>query len=111
MYGLPIHFGKFGYPDGIIDNEIGGEIFIKNPNGHFRYRLRTAKKVDYTQFEAESLGEFLGERYTAYVRGNGNKKFFRIWHHPWPQTTLRPVYIDDGLLSNMGQWGKEASFV
>ena len=38
------------------------------------------------------------ERYTAFTERNSRRRFFLIWHPPWPQTPVNVAVSDISLL-------------
>jgi uncharacterized protein YqjF (DUF2071 family) len=58
--------------------------------------------------ECGSLDEWLMERYTAFNRVDGQRKFFRIWHPPWPQRVAEAELSDVALLEQYWPWFGDA---
>jgi hypothetical protein len=58
-----------------------------------------------------SLAEFLVDRNIAFNRYGKRRKFFRVWHTPWMQRTVRAEVLDDGLLQAAFPWWKHCEFV
>jgi len=61
--------------------------------------------------ERGSLDEWLMERYTAFNSARGRKRFFRVWHPPWPQCPARVVMKDKSLLTQNWPWFREAKLI
>jgi uncharacterized protein len=57
---------------------------------------------------AGSLDEWLMERYVAFNSANGTRRFFRVWHPPWPQAPAKAVLGEKSLLIQNWPWLKEA---
>lgn len=111
MYGRPIHFGHLSYSNRFESGKLRGALVYNHFNGYFKFQAKVDSKEDFHQFESDTLGDFLGERYIAYVKEHGKKKYFRIWHHPWSQIPIKLEKIEDGLLEKVGSWAKKLSFI
>jgi hypothetical protein len=57
------------------------------------------------------LDEFLLERYTAFTEWWNLRRYFRVWHAPWPVTPISAAVDDSGLLAQTGQWKSRARLV
>jgi uncharacterized protein YqjF (DUF2071 family) len=53
--------------------------------------------------QAGSLDEWLMERYTAFNSAGGRRRFFRVWHPPWPQRAADVQLNDSSLLTQNWQ--------
>jgi hypothetical protein len=51
------------------------------------------------------------ERYIAFNSAGGRKRFFRVWHPPWPQCPVSVKITDDTLLTQNWPWFKRAKLV
>jgi hypothetical protein len=51
------------------------------------------------------------ERYTAFNCVGRSKKFFRVWHPPWPQVRANVQLESTSLLSETWLWTKDAEFL
>jgi len=60
---------------------------------------------------AQSLDEYLLERYTAFTSHGAKKGFFRIWHPPWPQKRINVSVSDCGLLERTWPWFQHARLI
>jgi uncharacterized protein len=58
-----------------------------------------------------SLDEFLLERYTAFTQWRNLRRFFRVWHQPWPVAPLAATVEDASLLDQTGDWISYARLV
>lgn len=111
MYGLPIHFGRLSYSNRFESGKLRGALVDNHFNGYFKFQADINTKEDFHPFKADTLGEFLGERYIAYVKRYSEKKLFRIWHNPWPQVSVEIEKIEDDLLEKVGSWAQNLSFI
>jgi uncharacterized protein YqjF (DUF2071 family) len=55
-----------------------------------------------------SLDEFLLERYVAFTEHAGRRRFFRVWHRPWPQLPFELELNRATILAETGGWCKDA---
>jgi hypothetical protein len=51
------------------------------------------------------------ERYTAFNSAGWQKRFFRVWHPPWPQCAALVTVNDLTLLIRRWPWFKDAQIV
>jgi len=58
--------------------------------------------------EPGSSDEWLMERYTAFNAAGGCRRFFRVWHPPWPQVPVAVVVENFSLLEASWPWFKAA---
>lgn len=101
IFGLPYRPGRLRYLHRHERGEIQGQVI--GETGRFEYRAT----VPDHRFEASAAGsatEFLLERYTAFTCLLERRRFFRIWHEPWPQNPIRIEIIADDLLAATGPW-------
>jgi len=72
--------------------------------------------------EAGSIEEWLMERYTAFTcpsprpspirwEREGRRRFFRVWHQPWPQVPVEVEIKDQSLLEENWNFFKEARLI
>lgn len=109
-FGLPYRFGSLNYQ---FDHQIGvmnGIVYEKSGGPSFTYRAEPAD-IDFTPCPANSLDEFLLERYTAFTAHGAKRRFFRIWHPPWLQKRIRISNADTGLLNQVWPWLRGAMLV
>lgn len=81
-FGLPYRRGRHSWRS--HREEVSGTIRAGGAEGGFSGRLAGAERIAL----AESLDEFLLERYTAYTAGGFRPLSFRVWHEPWRFRTL-----------------------
>ena len=104
LYGLPYRLGNIRY--NIADaNDLRGDV---RAAGTFRFRASARAGATPDVAVADSLTEFLVERYTAFtVRGKTPMRF-RIWHEPWLHVPVDVDVEDDSLLDTTGDWRRHA---
>jgi uncharacterized protein YqjF (DUF2071 family) len=104
-FGLPYRFGHLDYTHAHGCGEIFGT--VSATEGRLEYR----SAVSATRFdpsEAGSQTEFLLERYTAFTSQGRRRRLFRVWHEPWPQTSIEIDVTADDLLASTGEWWRSA---
>lgn len=101
LYGLPYRHGKLTYEHFPEQTGIHGHV----TDGVKTLSYEGPKcELNHSQCEAGTLDEFLLERYTAFTYRNGTKRFFRIWHPPWPKQDVAIDLRETTLLSTSGRW-------
>ena len=106
-FGLPYRFGKISYWKDERNGIIRGHVSAKN--GQFEYMAPIPKA--FSGCEPGSLTEFLLERYTAFTSAGRRKQFFRVWHPPWQQSSIKVEVRADDLLGATGKWWPTSQFV
>lgn len=106
-FGLPYNFGVLKYQNGNETGVLRGAVCEKANGPSFAYEAELIR-TELTPCSANSLDEFLLERYTAFTSHGVKRRFFRIWHPPWRQQRIEISVIDSGLLVTKWPWFKEA---
>jgi hypothetical protein len=90
------------------------------------YRADIDPAATFCPCAPDSFDEFLLERYTAFNgrstcqqagdsvpsgRKSAFKRFFRIWHPPWPQTSVDILSLEVGILTESWPWFADARLV
>jgi uncharacterized protein YqjF (DUF2071 family) len=109
LYGLPYRFAKINYRHAHEKNYFRGE--VNSNSGRFIYEARLKPENIFHPCEANSPEEFLLERYTAFNWRGKSRRFFRVWHPPWPQMPAQVSIIDDTLLTGAFPWFENARLV
>jgi uncharacterized protein YqjF (DUF2071 family) len=135
VFGLPYRFGRLDYHH---DHETGSlhghvtsasRVFNRGPYQDLP-RLEYCAEINpfatFCPCAPGSLDEFLLERYTAFngrparrragesslnIPNSLSKRFFRIWHPPWPQIPARISSLETSLLSGAWPWFAGARLV
>ncbi len=134
-FGLPYRFGWLGYRHdheaGVLQGQVIPASHFLNRNAssdlpRLEYHAEINPGAMFCACDANSLDEFLLERYTAFngrparrqagnqsltVPDSASKRFFRIWHPPWPQVPVRVSSLETSLLRSVWPWFAEARFV
>ena len=107
-FGLPYQFGSMCYDHHHERGVIKGK--VQGGGGLLTYQAMLSHHC-YDSVDEGGLEEFLLERYTAFTRGCGFKRYFRVWHEPWKQVGIEVDVQDNSLLSRapggMG-WAEDA---
>lgn len=107
VYGLPYRFARIDYRHRHEQNRLSGNVETSKSGGQFAYQARLSDNA-FKPCESGSLDEFLLERYSAFNWRGKPRRFFRIWHPPWPQTSAQVSIADDSLLVKTWPWFKDA---
>ncbi|HXC99170.1 MAG TPA: DUF2071 domain-containing protein [Verrucomicrobiae bacterium] len=134
-FGLPYRFGQLHYQHNHEAGALHGQVipaspfFNRNRSPYLprlEYRAEINPNPMFGPCDTNSLDEFLLERYTAF---NGNpsrrqpedssltipdsmsRRFFRIWHPPWPQVPVHISSLETGLLESVWPWFAGARLV
>jgi uncharacterized protein len=110
LYGLPYRFAKINYQHIHEENHLRGAVKASGRNGQFIYEAHLASGTAFVPCQAGSMEEFLLERYTAFNWRGSARRFFRVWHPPWPQISARVSIIEDVLLKKAFPWFEKARF-
>jgi uncharacterized protein len=112
IFGLPYHFARLEYRHDREADAISGQVTPGRGEGRLAYQAKTDASDESEVCAAGSLEEFLMERYTAFTQWRGKRRFFRVWHDPWPQTPMREVHLHDlTLLAGTGGWARRATCI
>jgi hypothetical protein len=137
-FGLPYRYGRISYLRDLEKGDISGRVEDAKGRASLRFEGRITNSndtqarekfgqsgnsalpqiarerrptEDFRPCAAGSLDEWLMERYIAFNSANRVRRFFRVWHPPWPQ---RPVNVELGetsLVATNWPWFDEARMV
>jgi uncharacterized protein len=107
-YGLPYRYGELDYDNQSHTGILTGRATASERS--FEYSAQ-ATSDHFTTCLAGSLDEFLLERYTAFTSGGRARRYFQIWHEPWPMVPLQVDVRDNGILRSTGSWFNHAKVV
>jgi hypothetical protein len=111
-FGLPYHFGHIAYEHRWKYGRLHGRVRDAATGTAFAYRIESEFDVSaFALCEDGSLDEWLMERYTAFNCARGRRKFFRIWHPPWPQCRVEAEVGDDSLVGQRWRWFSGARLI
>jgi uncharacterized protein YqjF (DUF2071 family) len=120
-FSLPYRHGRIRYDHDWLRGEIRGHVEDVKSESLFAYRAEAGRgapmqpkhagpeaSAPFAPCEHGSLDEWLMERYTAFNAVAGRRKFFRVWHPPWPQVPVAVAIEDLSLLEENWPWFKTA---
>jgi uncharacterized protein len=116
LYGLPYRFGQLDYSHNSAN--LCGQVLGGMGSGipmpvrpYLRYRASLPSSPNYEPATPGTLDHFLLERYIAFTKHGPFRRFFQVWHEPWPQISLHPQIERETLLHQTGRWSPQAQFV
>ena len=107
-FGLPYRLGRLEYQHQYETGTICGR--VEATEGVLIYRGVPDPQIGFTPVSADSLDEFLLERYTAFTTCGSRRRFFHVWHEPWSQCPLDVEFQDLSMLTSVWPWFHEARF-
>jgi uncharacterized protein YqjF (DUF2071 family) len=110
-FGLPYRFGRIDYRHDHEQGQLSGSVGSGCGSELLSYTASMPAQQSYAAPEADTLTEFLMERYVAYTSAGSSKKKFRVWHEPWEQVAVEAVVDDRGLLDFSGDWVRSAKLI
>lgn len=111
LYGLPYQHAAIDYRHEHEKGMLRGSVRSKTTGKSLVYESPLSKDAPFTPVEQHSRDEFLLERYTAYTAHGSGRRFFRIWHPPWPQLPVTIARMDGSLVTATFPWFTEARCV
>ena len=111
IFGLPYRFGHLQYHHEHECGRLHGLVTDRNPSARLEYVSKISPTTSFRPCDTNSLEEFLMERYTAFTTHRSARRFFRIWHPPWPQIPIHVEVLDQSLLTDAWPWFTEAQMV
>jgi uncharacterized protein YqjF (DUF2071 family) len=104
IFGLPYRLGQTHYQLSRNSNNLVGATVI-DPASQTRLSCEgQLVSATFTPCPADSIDEWLMERYTAFTECRGISRFFRVWHPPWPQVPAKVGLRDTSLLRARWPW-------
>lgn len=110
-FSLPYRHGRIHYQNDWRTGELSGSVSCPKTHRAFAYAARLPDDAAFAPCERGSLDEWLMERYAAFNSANGRKRFFRVWHPPWPQCAAEVTLIDDSLLLASWPWLESGALI
>jgi uncharacterized protein YqjF (DUF2071 family) len=112
-FGLPYRHGVINYRHDWKSGRVGGCVADTTTHKQFSYQadLKMSGPPCFAPCESGSLEEWLMERYTAFNCVLRQRKYFHIWHPPWPQCPVQVLLSDRSLLTANWSWFGQARLI
>jgi hypothetical protein len=107
-FGLPYRHGKISYHHDWRVGDLFGRVADVATGAALTYRAELPSQAAFESCEACSPTEWLMERYAAFTCRRSKRRFFRVWHPPWPQCEADVALDDISLMSCHWPWFGEA---
>lgn len=107
-FGLPYYYGRIAYEHDGRDGCLRGRVIDAANRARLEYHGERIGPVSFLPCAAGSFDEWLMERYTAFNSARGRKRFFRVWHPPWPQCAAAVRWDERTLLTSHWSWFEQA---
>ena len=111
VYGLPYAAGRLDYHHDHEDGRLLGEVSVGGASARLVYQAFIDSSVRFDHCRANSIDEFLMERYSAFTQKGTKVRCFRVWHDPWLQTGIEVTIADHSLLSETCCWFEHARLI
>jgi hypothetical protein len=99
IFGLPYHYGRLDYQLQPDQTRLYGRVTDEKTGTQLEYEGHMDSPGHFHPCQSPSVTDWLMERYTAFNAATGCKKFFRVWHPPWPQCEAEITLKDISLLT------------
>ena len=93
-YALPYRHGRIRYEHNWTNGILRGRVADARSGATLAYQASPNPETSFTPCAHDSLDEWLMERYAAFNAVGRRRRFFRVWHPPWPQCAV-PVNLKD----------------
>ncbi len=93
-FALPYRHGRIRYEHDWQKGMLRGRVADARSGAAFAYEADSNPGASFTPCACGSLDEWLMERYAAFNAVGSRRRFFRVWHPPWPQCAV-PVNLKD----------------
>ena len=110
-FGLPYRHGHTSYQHDWLIGRYCGSVQDVRTKARFKYRAESQPAHSASPCEGNSLDAWLMERYAAFNSAGGRKRFFRVWHPPWPQTRVEVMIENTELLEERWPFFKSARLI
>ncbi len=110
-FSLPYRHGQISYHLNSSGGDLQGNVVDTHTGTTLTFRGALLAPPEFRPCEADSLDEWLMERYTAFNSAAGRKRFFRVWHPPWPQCRAKVELRETSLLSRNWRWFVDANYL
>jgi uncharacterized protein len=103
-FALPYRYGQISYDRDLANGIIAGCVSDTKSHAALKFEATLSGPAPFHPCAIGSLDEWLMERYTAFNAANGVRRFFRVWHPPWPERQAEVIVNERSLLINNWQW-------
>jgi len=110
-FGLPYRFGRINYNHKWADGVARGRVEDGDGSSVLSYEAQFDAQCNLHECAQGSLTEWLMERYTAFTSSGSKRRFFRVWHLPWPQVDADVKVSDQSLLERNWVCFREARII
>lgn len=107
-FGLPYRFARLDYHHDWEHGRLEGRVGGGRGRAALAYTAKLPAGGRFAPAEADTLTEWLMERYTAYTVRGGTRLFFRVWHPPWAALPIEATIHDATLLHAHFPWFRHA---
>lgn len=108
-FGLPYRHGRICYEHNRHNGTLHGRVVDVKSKAAFAYKTTINPQALLAPSARGSQDEWLMERYTAFNAVNQRKRFFRVWHPPWPQCRITVSVAERSLLEENWPWFASAA--
>lgn len=108
IFGLPYRYGRIAYRHDSPNGSHCGRVADATDGYALAFRAMINAQQMLQPSEAGSHTEWLMERYTAFNSAGGRRRFFRVWHPPWPQRPATVTLDEISLLTRHWPWFRTA---
>jgi len=110
-FGLPYRLGRLRYDHQHESGIVQGAVEDVRSGSVLNYTAHIDEDACFTPCPAGSFDEWLMERYAAFNAAQGRRRFFRVWHEPWPQVRAEAHVADLSLLTEAWPFFHDARLV
>ena len=110
-FGLPYRLGRLDYDHQHESGLVRGAVQDVRTAGVLNYSACIDKDACFVPCPAGSLDEWLMERFTAFNAAQGRRRFFRVWHEPWPQARAEVHLGDLSLLTEAWPFFRDTQLI
>ena len=126
LFGLPYRLGQLQYDHQHESGTLHGTVTDSKNSARLEYSTELSPATTFQPCNADTIDEFLLERYTAFTMRPGFRSafhsalrtphsefggLFHIWHPPWPQAPVQMSLLDISLLTRNWPWFADARLI